>query len=152
MQQYNKDIFINMLCAVIVMTYFIILNILNYNCSAKAFEIYTKASCMLVLAVSIIIIEISYKKNNIKMAIYGLEGIIIAIYILLIETITTTFNFKTNTYIVFSSYIFPIYYSFKSIMIQTKETRKELKQMSDIKEIVKKEKPSKKVAKKRIIQ
>lgn len=147
----NKDIFINMIHSIVIITYFVILNIINYNCSLNTFESYLKVSYMIFLAISIITIEISYRKSNKKLAIYGIEYIIIATYLLLLETITTSLDLNINKYIVFSSYIFPIYYTFKSIIIETRQTTKELKQLSDIKEIVKKEKPSKKVAKKRRI-
>ena len=93
---------------------------------------------MIFLAISIITIEISYRKSNKKLAMHGIEYIIIAIYILLLETITTSLGLNINRYIVFSSYIFPIYYTFKAIIIETRQTTKELKQLSDIKEIVKK--------------
>lgn len=145
----NKDIFINMLHAVIIIAYFVILNIINYNCTENIFKNYIKISYMIFLVISIITIEIAYKKSNKKLAIYGIEYIVIATYILLIETITTSLDLNINKYIVFSSYIFPIYYTFKSIIIETRHTTKELKQLSDIKEIVKEEKPTKKVAKKR---
>lgn len=145
----NKDIFINMLHAVIIIAYFVILNIINYNCTENIFKNYIKISYMIFLVISIITIEIAYKKSNKKLAIYGIEYIVIATYILLIETITTSLDLNINKYIVFSSYIFPIYYTFKSIIIETRYTTKELKQLSDIKEIVKEEKPTKKVAKKR---
>lgn len=147
----SKEIFVNIIYAIVIMLYFIILNIVNYNCTENIFEIYIKASYMTFLIISVITIEIAYRKSNKRLAISGIEYIIIATYILLIETITTALNLNINKYIVFSSYIFSIYYIFKSIIIETTENRKELKQLSDIKDIVKKEKPTKKVAKKRII-
>lgn len=147
----NKDVLQNMICAVIIMSYFIMLNVVNQMYTIEIVKRCIQISYMTYLVIAIIIIEIAYKKNSDKLALYGVESMIIAIYIILMETIIVTFNFETSTYIVFSSYIFPVYYTFKSIIIETKESRNRLKQLSDIKEIVKKEKPSKKVAKKRII-
>lgn len=147
----NKEVYINIIYSVIMMAYFIVLNILNHNCTENIFKTCIKISYMIFLIISIITIEIAYKKSSKKLAIYGIEYMVIATYILLIETITTALNLSMNKYIVFSSYIFPIYYIFKAILLETKENTKELKQLSDIKEIVKKEKPTKKVAKKRII-
>lgn len=147
----NKGVLQNMICAVIIMSYFIALNLVNNMYTPEILKLCIQISYMTYLVIAIIIIEIAYKKNSNKLALHGVESIIIAIYILLMETIITTFNFDTSTYIVFSSYIFPVYYTFKAIIIETRETRNKLKQLSDIKEIVKKEKPSKKVAKKRII-
>jgi hypothetical protein len=147
----SKEVFINIIYAIVIMLYFVILNVINYNCTEDIFKKYIKISYMTILIISVITIETAYRKNNKKIAINGIEYIIIATYILLIETITTALSLSMNKYIVFSSYVFPIYYIFKSIIMETTENRKELKQLSDIKDIVKKEKPTKKVAKKRII-
>lgn len=151
MQISNKDVFVNMIHSVIIMIYFIVLNIINHYCTENIVDFYIKVTYMTLLIISIILIEIAYKKSNKKLAIYGIEYMMISTYILLIETITTTLNLNINKYIIFSSYIFPIYYTFKAIIIETRENAKELKERSDIKDIVKKEKPTKKVAKKRII-
>lgn len=146
---FKRDILINMIYAVMMISYFIALNLVYLNCETNIFQIYIKISYMLFLIIGLITIELSYKKQNYKTAIHGVEYIILAIYILLIERITTAFGFNMKVYIGMSSYIFAIYYTFKSILIDTNERRKKLKQLSDIKDIVKEEKPSKKVAKKR---
>lgn len=147
--KYNKDILTNMIYAVISIAYFIALNIVYQYCTESIFKIYTQVSYMLFLVLGILEIEIAYKKNNNKIAVYGVEYIVIATYILLIETITTAFDLNLKKYIVLSSYIFPIYYTLKTILIDTKQRINQYKGLSDIKEIVKAEKPSKKVAKKR---
>lgn len=145
----NKDIYTNMVYAVITMAFFISLNIVYINCETKIFETYIKVSYMLYIVLAIFIYEVAYKKDSGKLAIYGIEYTVIAIYILLIQRIVSIFEFDMLAFIVTSSYIFPIYYTIKSILIDTRERRDKLEQLSDIKEIIKEEKPRKKLAKKR---
>lgn len=145
----NIDIFLCILYSIIIGIYFISLNFINMLSTAEVYELYTKISYIVFILVAILIFEVAYKKDNGITAIYGIEFMLLAIHILLIERITTVFNFDTAQYIVTTSYIWPIYYCLKAIIIQTKENREKLKETSDIAEIVKEEKPSKKVAKKR---
>ncbi len=145
----NIDIFINILYAVVIQLYFISLNINNILCTPDIADIYIKISYTIFVFIAILIFEVAYKKDNGITAIYGIEFLVLAIHILLIERITNLFSFNKILYITATSYIWPIYYCFKSIIIRTKENREEIKKTSDIEEIVKEEKPIKKVAKKR---
>lgn len=148
-EECNIDIFLCILYSIIIGIYFISLNFINMLSTAEVYELYNKISYIVFILVAIIIFEVAYKKDNGITAIYGIEFIVLAIHILLIERITVTFNFEEAQYIVITSYIWQIYYCLKAIIIQTKENREKLKESSDIAEIVKQEKPSKKVAKKR---
>lgn len=148
-EECNIDIFLCVLYSIIIGIYFISLNFIKMLSATEIYELYTKISYTVFILVAILIFEVAYKKDNGITAIYGIEFMVLAIHILLIERITTAFNFDTAQYIVTTSYIWPIYYCLKAIIIQTKENREKLKEASDIAEIVKEEKPSKKVAKKR---
>ena len=98
---------------------------------------------MVFTLIAILLFEIAYKKRKNKFNIYGAELIILAAHTLLL---TRNVNEKT---ILYTSFMWPVYYSLKAIIIYTKENRRRFKQISDITEIVKEEKPTKKVAKKR---
>lgn len=148
-QQCNIDIFLCILYSIIIGLYFISLNFIKTLSTLQIYEMYTKMSYTVFIIIAIIIYEKAYKKDNGMIAIYGIEFMILAIHILLIERITTAFKLETTKYITTTSYIWPIYYCLKAIIIQTKENRKKLREVSDIEQIVKEEKPSKKVAKKR---
>lgn len=148
-EECNIDIFLCILYSIIIGIYFISLNFINMLSTAETYELYTKISYTVFIFVAILIFEVAYKKDSGVTAIYGIEFIVLAIHILLIERIVTAFNFDTAQYIVTTSYIWPIYYCLKAIIIQTKKNREKLKEASDISDIVKEEKPSKKVAKKR---
>ena len=148
-EECNIDIFLCIIYSIIIGLYFISLNFINMLSTQEIYELYTKISYTVFIIVAIIIFEVAYKKDNGITAIYGIEFMVLAIHILLIERITRAFEFNISNYILTTSYIWPIYYCFKAIIIQTNKNRKKLKEASDISEIVKEEKPLKKVAKKR---
>jgi hypothetical protein len=148
-EECNIDIFLCIIYSIIIGLYFISLNFINMLSTQEIYELYTKISYTVFIIVAIIIFEVAYKKDNGITAIYGIEFMVLAIHILLIERITRAFEFNISNYILTTSYIWPIYYCLKAVIIHTKENRRRLRQISDISEIVKEEKPTKKVAKKR---
>ena len=109
---------------------------------------YINFSSIAFLIISIILIEISYKRESDNILIYGLEFLILAIFTLLIKHIPKLFNCSTQTYILIGSYLFAIYYMLKSTILYTKEKQEDLNKLSDIKEIVKDE-PIKKATKRK---
>ena len=109
---------------------------------------YINISSILFLLISIVIIEISYKKEDDNILIYGLEFLVLAIFTLLIKHIPKLLNCNTQTYILVGSYLFAIYYMLKSTVLYTIERQQDLKKFSDIKEIVKDE-PIKKATKRK---
>ena len=74
----------------------------------------------------------------------------ISFHSLSITHVISMFNYDFRFYLLTSSYIFAIYYVLKGIVIYVYEKRKYLKKSSDIPEILKKEEPIKKEAKKRL--
>ncbi len=63
--------------------------------------------------------------------------------------VITLFKYDFQFYLLTSSYIISIYYVLKAIILYTKGRKEYLESLSDISEIVKKDKPIKKAAKKR---
>ena len=145
----NIDIFLSIVFSILITIYFITLNYINIMTPTETYDLFIKISYTGFIATAIIIFEIAYKKDSGIAAIYGIEYMVLAIHILLIERITQVFNLNVSEFIVITSYIWPIYYCLKAIIIYTRENINKLKEVSDVAEIVKEEKPSKKVAKKR---
>ena len=148
-KKYKINLLMCLIYAVIIETYFVSLNLINTSMAIENFNIYVKISYILFILIAIVLFEIAYKKEKKNFAITGVEFVVIALHILLVGKSVTQSNGGKESYILYSSYIWPIYYCFKAMMIHTKENRRKLKQISDISEIVKEEKPTKKVAKKR---
>ena len=144
----NVSILQNIIITVIIVLYYILINLAYYRVDEKIIELGLKLASMIVLVLSIITIEIAYKKDKGKIAIYGIEILVIALHTLSIMHVVEKFKIDFTTYILISSCTFGIYYILKVMIIYTIEKRKYLKDLSDIKEIVK-NKPTKKEATKK---
>ena len=144
-----KKLFKNIMIAIIISIYFIFLNLGNINIDANIFLTDIKVFSIIILGISIIIFEKAYKNDSGELTINAIEILVLACHTLSLIYVTNIFKFDFKYYVLTSSYIFSIYYTFKDIIIYTRENRKYLKQLSDISDIVKKEKPSKKKATKK---
>ena len=144
----RKKVFENLIIAIAMMLYFILINFSYLRMEEDMLLKGLKIASLIVLLLTIIIFEIAYHKDSGKIAIHGIETLNLAFHTLTIWHIEKKLNISFETYILFSTYAFAIYYILKSILIYTNEKRKYLKSLSDIHEIVSKE-PIKKEAKKR---
>ena len=144
----KNTIFKNLLKAIGIMGYFIVLNFaytrMNVDRLMNDIEVFSG----IFLVLGLVFLERAYKKDSGKIAISGIELLCLSMHSLSINHVITFYQYDFRTYLVTSSYIFAIYYVLKSIVIYTKEKREYLKRLSDISEIVKEE-PIKKEAKKR---
>ena len=147
-KEIRKKIFENIIIAIAMMIYFIIINFSYLRMSENILLDGIKIASLVILFLSIIIFEIAYKKDSGRIAINGIEVLVLAIHTLTIWTVINRFKIDFGKYILFSTYTFAIYYILKSIIIYTIEKRKYLDSLSDIHEIVSNE-PIKKEAKKR---
>ena len=144
----SKNVYENLLIATIIMLYFIVINFLYYKLSKSIVLLILKILSMVILTICIIILEYAFRKDSGKHAISAIETLVVAAHTLSIAHVVQSNKFEFANYILVSSYIFSIYYLFKIIFIYTKEKRKYLNSLSDIKEIVSNE-PIKKTAKKK---
>lgn len=133
------DVLANLAYASIMMMYFIFFNILNNEVSEYILEKYINFSSMIFLLVSIVIIEIAYRKEKTSIMFYGLEFFALSIFILLIKHVPIVTGCDVQIYILTGSYAVAIYYMLKSAILYTREKKKQLEEYSDIKEIVKEE-------------
>lgn len=147
-KEINEKVFENIIIAVAIMLYFIIINFSYYRIEDTMLQIGLKVTSMVILILSIIIFEIAYKKDSGKIAIYGIEILVLAAHALSIIQVVEITKVKFTTYIVISSYFFVIYYVLKALIIYTIDRKKYLESLSDIKEIVN-SKPIKKKATKK---
>ena len=130
------NIYKNILIAIFTMIYFIVLNTLYYKLEVNKLLNVLKVISMSILFLGIIALEIAYRMDNGRIGIHAAEIIVLAGHTLSISHIVELKKFEFANYILVSSYIFSIYYIFKSIVIYTKEKRDYLNSLSDIKEIV----------------
>lgn len=144
----TQKVFINLIYAIIISIYLISFNTIYTKFSSETLTEYVEITSFAFLIITIIIFEIAYKKDSDSIALNGIEFLALSIYILLIKYIPKSYGIDTTIYILIGSYSFLAYYVIKNIIIYTKERKKELDQLSDIKEIVKDE-PIKKETKRK---
>ena len=145
----NKQIQSNILIAIALMIYFLILSTTYQILGQMTVLSATKVLAIVLLLLGIFVMERAYKKDDGKLAIHSIEVLVIAAHTLSIRYVVAKYNFSFPLYITVSSYIFAIYFVFKSIIIYTKQRKEYLESFSDIPEITKKEEPIVKEAKKR---
>ena len=119
----RKKIFSNILMAIGIMVYFIVINFSYIRLDEKKLINGLKLVSMLILFLSIIIFEIAYHKDSGKIAINGIEILMLAIHTLTIWNIVNKIDISFQTYILFSTYAFAIYYVLKSMLIYTREKK-----------------------------
>ncbi len=149
-QEILKKIFINVLKAIGIIIYFMILNILYTKIQQDSLMRIIEIFSGLFLLGGLIQLEVAYKKDSGEIAITAIELLCLSLHTLTIMHIVTILKYDFRIYILASSYLISIYYILKSIVIYTKEKRKYLTSLSDISDIVKKDEPIKKEAKKRV--
>ena len=133
----NSKSFENLICFMIIMAYLIAVNILSANIDTEIFLNIVHIVSFVLLAISIIIFEISYKKDNDSLAIHGIEVLSIAVVSLFLNSAYKLYYDKFSLVIetIIVSYI--IFYIFKILYILIKEKIKHNKDLSDINSIVK---------------
>ena len=130
----SKNIFKNILIAVAIMVYFILINFSYYEVSLKNLILGLKILSMAVMTFGIILLEIAYKKDNGITATNGVELLILAGYTLSIVHVITIKKISFAHYILISSFAFAIYYILKAVIIRNKENREYIKFVSKKKE------------------
>lgn len=148
-QQILKKIVRNLLKAIGIMFYFIVLNLAYLNMKQERLVGDIKVFAGAFLVIGMLFLEKSYKKDDGSLAITGIEFLFLSLHSLSIMHVITLFKYDFRFYLLTSSYLFSIYYVLKAIILYTKERKEYLNSLSDISEIVKKEEPIKKEAKKR---
>lgn len=147
-----KKIFYNLIIAIVVMAYFVILNFAYANVNTEIITLGMKISTLVIMLVGIIFLEIAYKKDSETFALNGIEFLVLAAHSLSIKHVVQILNLDFQLYVLVSSYLFSIYYVLKTIIIYTNDKRKYLKGLSDIPDIVKDEEPIKKEATKKKVE
>lgn len=134
----NKKVFENIIIADIVMVflYFISLGALNIDTAVFLKDL--KVFSIGILALTIMIFEYSYRKDNGNMAIHGIECLMLSIVMLFSIYIYQIWFQDFHMIMAAVSYIFAIYYTVKATILYQKMTRKYKNAKDDISEIIKK--------------
>lgn len=134
----NKRIFANLILAVSITLYFCIINLGYKNIAKDTFISDLQVFSTTILVASIVLFEKSYKKEDEKLCLYGIEMLVLAIITLLMPYI---YFYSTDSIRIICSCLsiyLSIYYVAKCMIIQKKARKQHLDNLSDVKEIVKK--------------
>lgn len=133
----KTNIFHNFIAAVIILAYLAAINIMYYKIENKNFELYMKYFALGIIVITVVDIELAYRKNSKKLALIGIELLLCAILSLYIPYIYLhTTAYLRNCIMVLPAAIL-IYYLFKSLIIFKQNQIKHQNNLSDVKEIVK---------------
>ena len=145
MKKITKDLII----AICLIAYVLILALaytkMNIDRLSKDIQVFAGAF----LVLGLLGLEKAYKSDDGKTAITAIELLVMSFYSLSIMHMVALIKCDFINYMFFSAGAIAIYYFIKEIIIFTKQKRDDLKNLSDISEIVKKDEPIKKEAKKR---
>ncbi len=145
-----NNIFYCVLMAIIIITYFFTMNI-SYN--GLVFEKMEKTLQLfsgIFLLIGLIFLEKAYRQDSGKKAVTAIEFLTLSMFNLSIIHFTKKYKFDFQIYLTAASYVLGIYYILKAIIIYTKGRSKELENLSDVKDIVKKDNPVVKEATKKL--
>lgn len=144
-----KKILKNSVYAVCIILYFVVLSFAYTRMNIERLSEDIKVFAGMFLVLGLISLEKAYKKDDGKIAIVGIELLVLSFHSLSIMHMTALLKCEFIPYVLTSAGVVGIYYILKVIVLYTKQRREYLRDLSDISEIVKKDEPIKKEAKKR---
>ena len=126
--------FTNILVAVGIMIYFIFLILGFYHIGKEAYQTDLKVFALCILFLAIILLENAYKKDSGKIAIFGIEMIILAVITVGLIYVNLMLSSHYINVVTITSYIITIYYVIKAIVVYRKGKNKYF--VDDMKEIM----------------
>lgn len=133
----HKKLFYNILFAIIIVLYFIFINLGFYNLKEETFFKDLQVFSMISIGITIIVFEKAYKKDSDELALQGIELLVLSICTLMTIYIKMNYENKFSYIINIIALLFAIYYVGKCIAIYYKMSKIALKQSSDIHKIIK---------------
>lgn len=150
-EKISKKIIWNIILLIIIEAFLSALYFISFKIDENTFFNGIKYGSLVLLGISIVFFEIAYNKDKGRIAIYGIEILILAINTLISVNIIKKTNMSFQNYTIASIIVFLLYYFLKIIIVYTTYKREYLKSLSDIQEIVS-TKPIKKEAKRKEIE
>lgn len=131
-------VFINIIIAIVISIYFFVVNYLLIKLDINLNDKILKLTTLIIAILSVILFEISYKKDNGYIFLHASEAFIISFVNLYIVNLYKVDMSLYNIIILYFPLIIVIYYLIKALIIYIKIKKEDSKQKNDISEIVKK--------------
>lgn len=134
----RKRILKNTLIAVIIIAYLIGINLLSLNIETKTYILGIKVICIILAIISVTFFELSYRKDDGYLFLYGAEFLTIAVVSLFSIYAYIIFFDTYNNILAVILAVIAIYYLIKTIITIMNMKKQYYKEQNDIKDIVKK--------------
>lgn len=138
----DSGVFFNFWLAVSIMIYMFFVNLIYIKWNMSDFQIFMKIYSLILTIIMIVFFEISYRKDNLKYALTGIELLILNILVTYIPYVYYNKNEIVRKLIMLLPVYYGVYYSIKNFIIYKKEQIKHESNLSDVREIIKDEKES----------
>lgn len=139
----RKEVFVNLMIAILIILYYIFLITGSAGTIKNVRTIDFNIFSILILALAIYLFEVSYRKNSGRLAMFGIESLVVAMSTLFLPYVIFELDEVHKKYYLMISVYIAIYYVIKCIYISIKMKKEYEKQVSDINEIIKKDKKKK---------
>ena len=139
-EETNQIVFKNVVLGIIIILYFIFINLAYFNIVKDVLILDIKVFSICLIIITIWLFEKAYTKANSELAINGIEILFVALVTLFMQYV---YFYKDTTFIKIYMLIpvmVAIYYVIKATVIVVKTQNKYRNNISDVKEIIKKEK------------
>ena len=134
-EKINRHLFQNIMVAIVIIIYFIFLNLGKNNIQSNVFVTDLKVFGMCIMLLAIALMEKAYKEDSGRIAVFAIEMIVLSLTTVSLIYIDLIFSTRFEFIVTAISYIFAIYYLIKSIIIYLKKRKKYF--VDDMKEIIK---------------
>lgn len=132
----KTNIFHTLIAALIIVTYLVAINLMYYKFDHNSFEQYMKYFALGIILITVVDIEIAYRKDSKKLALIGVELLtcgVLSLYIPFIYLHTTAY--LRNSIMILPAVLL-IYYAFKSFVIFKQNQIKYQNNLSDVKTLL----------------
>ena len=134
----NKQIILNIITLIIIAIYLSCINILSLYTDTEIYLKYLKVFSIILAIIAVVYFEISYRKDNEKLFLYGVEILFLAIITLFSNYAYYIFFDTYNKILLGITIVFVVYYIVKIFVVKIKMKKKYYKEQNDIKDITKK--------------
>lgn len=134
----NKQLIINILTVVVMAIYLCCINILALYIETPIYIRALKVLSIILALIAIIYFEFSYRKDNEKIFLYGVEVLVLAVITLFSNYAYYIYFDRFNYILTGITIAFVVYYIVKILIVRARMKKKYYEDQNDIKDIVKK--------------
>lgn len=138
----NDYTFMNLIISIALMVYMIVINIIYLNEDVEFFSTSIKVFSIWLAIIDVLVFEIGYRKDDLKIWIHGFELLICSSLVLSLQYVYLYAEPVVKAMFMLLPLFYSIYYVVKVTIVHIIETKRYQNNLSDVKEIVKNEEES----------